>query len=90
MTRKQKIITILDSELQLDMSNPEKAKSIVADKILQALEGEQLAKERKEEETNYDPLCFHDCPICHGRCNCNTAMCSHCDGEENYSGYGLK
>ena len=49
------------------------------------LESEIAAlKEEMKEGTNYDPLCYHDCPICHGRCNCNTAMCSHCNDEEEY------
>jgi hypothetical protein len=42
---------------------------LIADAILAIYE---------QSESNYDPMCYHDCPLCHGRCNCNTPLCSHC------------
>jgi hypothetical protein len=39
---------------------------------------DEIEKVKQLTEYNYDPKCFHECPNCNMRCNCNDNPCSHC------------
>ena len=30
-------------------------------------------------KSNPDPMCFHECPVCQVRCNCDWIYCVHCE-----------
>ena len=53
---------------------------MLAGKIPPANEQEELEKAALDEhERGYDAMCFHGCPICGGRCNCDGDPCGHCE-----------
>lgn len=35
----------------------------------------------RTEQENHDTNCFHECPYCNSRCNCNSHPCSCCEQE---------
>lgn len=43
----------------------------------------------KSEQDNSDPMCFHECPLCQARCNCDTVYCTHCEEGEVRSDVNL-
>lgn len=86
MTTKDKIIEILKK--YEDWADDERInyKRCIFTDDFESLASElaELKAQDKEvtDEYNSDPMCFHECPMCQTRCNCDTVYCTHCEEEE--------
>lgn len=81
MNDASRLATIHDSELAQEVWHD--AIEIGAKILLSRSELAELKAQDKEvkDEDNSDPMCFHECPMCQTRCNCDTVYCTHCEEE---------